>query len=398
MPALVSKLEPAVGRLRRQRASACSERLAEVQRLRAAGDRRVAGQARALRRARPAAAARARRAPARPRLELPRAEPPGRPEHARRRRQEVGDGRRLHRRHRRRRRPALPRLGERQRGQGRHRRADGPEEGAARAGDRAREQAAARLPGGVGRRQPDVPGRDLHRRRAQLRQPGAAVGGRHSADRRRARLVDGRRRLPAGPVGLRDPGARPLEHLPRRPAAREGRDRRGRDRRGARRRRDARRGHRPRRVPVRERRPRDRAGARAAGQAAVGHACPRRARPRSPTAVRRAGTAGHRAGRRARALRRARGHRAPRRRLRLPRVQGALRQRDGLRPRARRRPARRHPRQQRADPAERLDQGGAVHPALRPDAARRSSSCRTPPATWSARWPSAAARSSTARR
>ena len=60
-------------------------------------------------------------------------------------------------------------------------------------------------------------------------------------------------------------------------------------------------------------------------------------RPGAPVrraAVRRAGAAGHRARRRARALRRARGDRAPGRRLRLPRVQARLRQRDGLRPRA----------------------------------------------------------------
>ena len=119
-------------------------------------------------------------------------------------------GRRQHRRHRRRRRQARAGLGQRQRRQGRHRRADGAEEGAARAGDRAREQAAADRAGGVGRRQPDVPGRDLRRRRPHLRQPGAAVGRRHPADRGRARLVHRRRRLPAGPERLRGAGARPL--------------------------------------------------------------------------------------------------------------------------------------------------------------------------------------------
>ena len=47
-------------------------------------------------------------------------------------------------------------------------------------------------------------------------------------------------RLPAGAVGLRGAGARALQHLPGRPAAGEGGDRRGRDRRGTRRRRHAR--------------------------------------------------------------------------------------------------------------------------------------------------------------
>ena len=89
---------------------------------------------------------------------------------------------------------------------------------ALRAQEIAREnKAAADLAGGVGRRQPDVPGRDLRRRRAQLRQPGAPVGHGHPADRGGARLVHRRRRLPAGPVGLRGAGARALEHLPGRP-------------------------------------------------------------------------------------------------------------------------------------------------------------------------------------
>ena len=151
----------------------------------------------------------------------------------------------------------------------------GIEEGAARAGDRAREQAAADRAGGVGRRQPDVPGGDLRRRRAQLRQPGAPVGGRHSADRGGARLVHRRRRLPAGAVGLRGAGARAQQHLPRRPAAGEGGDRRGRDRRGTRRRRHARRGHRPGRIPGRERCACHRTGTRADGQAALGCSEPR---------------------------------------------------------------------------------------------------------------------------
>ena len=159
----------------------------------------------------------------------------------------------------------------------------------------------------------------------------------------------------------------------------------------------ARRGHRPRRVPGRERRPRHRACARAARQAAAGTTVQPRAAAAEPRYdAERAD--GHRAGRRARALRRARGDRAPRRRLGLPRVQGAYGGRHGLRPRAHRRPprsassattARSSP---RARPRRRSSSSSATRPA------RRWSSCRTPPATWSARPPSAPAPSSTARK
>ena len=72
-----------------------------------------------------------------------------------------------------------------------------------------REQAADRAARRIRRRQSALPGGDVRRGRARLRQPGALVGGRHSADHRRARLVDGGRRVSAGPVRLRDPGARP---------------------------------------------------------------------------------------------------------------------------------------------------------------------------------------------
>ena len=69
---------------------------------------------------------------------------------------------------------------------------------------------------------------DLRRRRAHLRQPGAAVGRGHSAGRRGARFVHRRRCLPAGPERLRGAGARAQQHLPGRPAAGEGRHRRRR--------------------------------------------------------------------------------------------------------------------------------------------------------------------------
>ena len=117
-----------------------------------------------------------------------------------------------------------------------------------------REQAAGRVPGRIGRRQPPLPGRDLRRRRPRLRQPGAHVGARHPAGHRRARLVDRGRRLSAGPLRLRHHGAQPGQGVPRRPAAAEGRDRRDRHRRGAGRRRDARHRLGRRRIPGRGRR------------------------------------------------------------------------------------------------------------------------------------------------
>ena len=77
-----------------------------------------------------------------------------------------------------------------------------------------------------------------------------------AADRRGAGLVHGRRRLRPRDVRRGRDRARPGHDLPRRPAAREGRDRRGRHRRGARRRRPARPHVRGRRPPGRRRRAR----------------------------------------------------------------------------------------------------------------------------------------------
>ena len=166
---------------------------------------------------------------------------------------------------------------------------------------------------------------------------------------------------------LRGAGARPLQHLPRRPAAGEGRHRRGRDRRGARRRRDrtprspASASTWPRTTPTRSR------IARELFDKLPWDTVPARRR-RADRRLRRRGTAGHRAGRRARALRRARGDRAPRRRLRLPRVQGRATPTDTICGHARIDGHRvgiignNGPIQ-----PDRLDQGGAVHPALRPE-------------------------------
>ena len=232
----------------------------------AARDHRVASQARALRRARPVAAARARRAADRPRLDLPRTQPPaGLNMHDDDGKKAVLGG------------GAIVGIGV---VAGKrcivsasdsalkewHGRPDGVSRSAARAADRAGEQAALRLPF------VESGGANLMYQ-AEI----FIEGGRSFANQARmsaagipqiavARLVDRRRRVPARAVGLRGPdgSAAARKHLPRRPAARQGRDRRGRDRRGrTRRRRDPRRGHGPRRIPVRERRARDRAGPRA---------------------------------------------------------------------------------------------------------------------------------------
>ena len=109
---------------------------------------------------------------------------------------------------------------------------DDGEEASARAGDRAREPAAVHLSGRFRRRQPAAPDRGVSRPRAfrpHLLQPGDAVVARHPADRRGDGLVHGRRRLCAGDVGRDHHRQRAGHHLPRRPAAGEGRDRRGGD-------------------------------------------------------------------------------------------------------------------------------------------------------------------------
>ena len=261
------------------------------------------------------------------------------------------------------------------------------------------EQAAARAPGRIGRRQPAVPGRDLRAGRPRLRQPGAHVGARHPAGHRGARLVDRGRRLPARPLRLRHHGAQPGQGVPGRAAAAQGRDRRDRDRRGAGRRRDARHRVGRRRMDGRERRRRHPHGARGHRQVAL-----ERQAAATPATVVQGAALRHRRALRRRAavaqgsLRRARGDRAPGRRLGLPRVQGPLRPADDLRlGRDRGRAGRpssattgRSPPRARSRP-----RSSSSSAASR---ARRSSTCRTPRATWSAPRPSAAASSSTAPR
>ena len=85
------------------------------------------------------------------------------------------------------------------------------------------------------------------------------------------------------------------------------------------------------------------------------------------------------------ALRRARGHRPDRRRLAARRVQGALRRDPGHRLRAPVRHAGRDHRQQRHPVLGERAEGRALHRALLRSGACRCCSCRTSPASWSAR-------------
>ena len=187
------------------------------------------------------------------------------------------------------------------------------------------------------------------------------------ADRRSARLVHGRRRLRAGDERRDRDRAQPGHHLPRRPAAGEGRDRRDRHRRRARRRRPPRPHLRCRRPPGRER---PRTPCRSS--ATSSRRCPS---PRPPAwavladtrAGRRPGRAlRRRADRRPGAVRRARGHRPAGRRQRVPRVQARVRHDARHRLRAHPRASGRHRRQQRRAVQRVCAQGRALHRAVRP--------------------------------
>ena len=206
------------------------------------------------------------------------------------------------------------------------------------------------LPGRFRRGVPAAAGRGLPRPRplrAHLLQPGAHVGGGHPAARGGDGLVHCGRRLRPGDVRPEHHRAGHGHDLPRRAAAREGRDRRGGHGRGARRRRRAR-AHLGRRRRARE------LGRARAGAAARGGRGPR---PRGRTVARAARARGarlrHRSARgrhsrgRAHALRRARGDRPDRRRLALRRVQAALRRHARVRLRAHLGLSGRDPRQQR---------------------------------------------------
>ena len=93
----------------------------------------------------------------------------------------------------------------------------------------------------------------------------------------------------------------------------------------------------------------------------------------------------------------ARGDRAHRRRLALRRVQGALRRDARLRLGADRGLSGRDPREQRRPLRRVVAEGRALHRALLQAARSRSSSCRTSPASWSARSTRPAASRATAR-
>ena len=193
----------------------------------------------------------------------------------------------------------------------------------------------------IGRRQPELPGRDLRRRRPHLRQPGAHVGaGIPQITVVHGSSTAGGAYLP-GLSRLRRRGARALQDLPRRPAAAQGRHRRDRHRRGAGRRRDAR--HRlraspstwPRTTPTPSA-SRARSWPRCPGTSA----CRPAAQGRQGAALRPRRAARRRARRLPQALRRARGDRAPRRRLATSSTssRSTARTRSAARPRSTARP------------------------------------------------------------
>ena len=221
----------------------------------------------------------------------------------------------------------------------------------------------------------------------------------HPADRRGDGLVHRRRRLRAGDVRRSHHRARPGHHLPRRPAAGEG----GHRRSGGCRRRWAAATCTPRspawpttsptttRTRCRSRatswRHLNRSKPDAAGAARADGAALRRGR-----AVRR-GPAGH-----APPLRRARGDRAHGGWLRVPGIQGALRQDPGHRLRAPLRLPGRHHRQQRHPVLGIARSRARTSSSCATSAACRWCSCRTSPASWSARNTSTAASPRTAPR
>ena len=255
----------------------------------AAGRRREGGRAPPL--AREAHRAGADRPPRRSRNGVPRAERARRLGALRRRRALRGD----RHRDRRRRGPPVRDRRERRDGEGRLVLPADREEAPARPGDRAPEPTAVHLPRRLGRRVPPAPGRGLSRPgplRPDLLQPGATVGSRDPADRRRHGLVHGRRRLRARDVGRDGDRPRDRHDLHRRAAPREGGDRPGRDRRGARGRGRSRaplRGCRPLRDVGRARardRQRDRPPSRSPSPVALGARAPRATRPRSGRALR----------------------------------------------------------------------------------------------------------------
>ena len=308
---------------------------------------------------------------------------------------------RHHHRHRPRLRSRMRDRLQRRDGQGRHLLPDDREEARPRAGDRAREPAAVHLSRRLRRREPAEPDRRVPRPRPlrpHLLQPGDDVVGGHSAGRRRDGVVHGRRRVRARDVGRVDHRSRAGDDLPRRSAAREGRDRRDRQRRGARRRGRAHADLRRRRPLRAERSPRARhraahrgepeppegdvARARGAGRAALpGRRALRRDQRRHPQAVRRA--------RGDRAHRRRAASSTNSRRVTVRRWSPASRASTAIRSASSRTTAcciRNRRRRAR------------ISSSCARSAGRRSCSCRTSPASWSARSTRRAASRRTARR
>ena len=260
---------------------------------------------------------------------------------------------------------------QRRHGQGRHLLPDDGEEAPARAGDRAREPPALRLPGRFRRRLPAAAGRGVPgpgALRPHLLQPGAAVSAQNIPQ---IAVVMGS--CTAG--GAYVPAmCDEIDHrqgtghdLPRRPAAGEGRHRRSRRRRSARRRRRAHLAS-PASPTTSPRTTATRCRSRATSSATstARKALPVAVQPPREPLYRRRGAVRHRAEGHAPPVRHPRGDRAHRRRQRVPRVQGALRQDAGLRLRAPARLPGRHRRQQRHPVRRERAQGRALHRAVQP--------------------------------
>ena len=366
MPVFESSLDMAgAACAREQRAHAGVDR--PPRRVARAHGRRIGQGRAALRPARPTAAARAPRAAARRRGSLPRTlGVRGLPARSTRSGQ-IDAGRRPARRHRRGERRALRGGGGRFRHRGGRAATDGAREVPARPATVAREPAAVRAPGRIGRRQPAaLPRRRLHQRRLALRAARPALRRRRSGAHHRARQRDRGRRLHARDVRLRRHGARSGACLPRGSAPAQGCDRRDRDRGRTRRR--ARctppcpgsRTTSPKTMPTRS----ARCASTCCGWPGIGTRAPLPAAPAPRFAGRR--PARHHAGRWPQAGRHARDHRAPLRRLGLHGVPADLRARHGLRARVDRRFPGRPPDQQRSARPGGCQQGDALHPAVLP--------------------------------
>ncbi len=351
-------------------------------RRRAAAEGGSAQGARTPRRPRQAAGPRARRAPRRSRLAVPRDRRARGFRHVRGRRSRRGadSGYRP---------DSWPRDDDRRQRsdhQGRRLLSDDGQEAPARAGDRGREPSALRLSGRLRRRQPAASGRGLPGSgafRPHLLQPGPHVGGRNRPDRGRHGIVHGGRRLCSGDVGRDDHRRKAGHDLPRRAAAGEGGHRR-----------DGQRGRlsaaaictpASRGWPTRWRET-----TRTRWRWRGGRSATSTSRPSAPSTGRRPveplypaeDLLAHRAARSAQAGRRPRDHRKARRRIGVRRLQAEIRHDPDRRLRAALGHADRDPRQQRGPVFRQRAQRARISSSFAPSAACRCFSCRTSRASW----------------